>query len=139
MAVVESRAGYDQDFDAEVKTSERTRNHLRNLAIINGVIILAGLVVGTLAYLRISSLPELDGQSVTMSRVDAELMLFKGYSVRQVLFDPLANQATCSWFTADACARPLAVRGHGRVYRCNIERGRDGSCNGFYICRPRRC
>ena len=122
-----------------MKTSERTRNHLRRLAIINGVFLLAALVIALAGYLRVGTLPEFDGQTVELARIDVELMHFKGYRVGQVMKDRIDTRRGCSWFEPDACALPIAVRGNGYTYRCSMQRDRSGECHDHYVCRPKRC
>ncbi len=138
MAVAQ-RAGSDPHFDAEVKTSERTRHYVRRIALINGAFLVLLALVTLLAYLRIGDLPDLEGQQVSMSRLDVELMHFKGYRVGQVIKDSLGTSRGCSWFTSNACSLPIAVRGNGSVYRCHIDRDRAGLCGNVYTCKPKKC
>lgn len=136
MAVVEDKAGYDRDYDAQVKTSGGTWRHLRRLAVLNTTILVAAGLVALLITLRVGQLPDLDGQTVRMSRIDLELMLFKGYSARQVIMD---SATECTWFQRDACGAPYALRSQRFTYRCIQEFDASGSCKTDYTCRRHRC
>lgn len=140
MAAAEGRSGYDPNFDAEVRMSARTVRHLRHLALINSIVVAVLMIAGLLIYLRLDRLPDLDGRSaVHMSRIDLELMLFKGYSAKQLFIDPSASPKTCSWLERGACGATYALKGDNHSYRCVIERDRWGTCTISYTCRPFRC
>lgn len=136
MAIVEGKAGYDRDYDAQVRTSGGTLRQLRHLAVLNTAIVVAAGMIALLIALRVNQLPDLDGQTVRMSRIDLELTLFKGYSARQVFMN---SPAECTWFQRDSCGSPYALRGLQRTYRCIQEFDANGGCKSHYTCRPHRC